>query len=107
VLLLAVASGCSAERDAASEIQAGQTRDEVVAAVGEPDEVDEVTLPSEPFFGPQEGLASLLPAGTRVEEWRYRSAGEVMYVWFAGGASKPREDWTVIDTAVFPADAVF
>lgn len=105
--LLIVAAGCSAERGASRQIQVGQTRDEVIAAVGEPDEITEFTLPDEPFFGPQEGLASLLAAGTPVEEWHYTSAGEVTYVWFAGRSAEPREAWTVIDTAVFPVDAVY
>ena len=92
-LLLVVAVGCSAERDPTSEIQAGQTRDEVTAAAGDPDEIDEFTLPDKPFFGPQEGLASVLPAGTLAEEWRYRSAGDVIYVWFVADPAEPREAW--------------
>ena len=107
VLHLVFAFGCSAGRDVTREIQAGQTRDEVRAAAGEPDEIIEFTLPYEPFFGPQEGLESILPAGTLVEEWQYRSGGEVIYVWYAGGWEEPREEWTVIDTAAFPADAVY
>jgi len=106
-LLLVITVGCSAKRNATLEIQAGQTRDEVTAAAGDPDEIIEFILPDEPFLGPQEGLSSILPAGTPFEEWRFQSEGEVTYVWFAGGAAEPREEWTVIDTAVFPADAVY
>lgn len=107
LVVLLVAVSCSMERDAVREVQPGQTRAEVRATAGDPDEIIEFTIPTEPFFGPQEGLASLLPAGTRVEEWQYQNLGEVIYIWFAGGAADSREDWRVIETAVFPADAVF
>jgi hypothetical protein len=105
--LVAVTAGCAAEREATRQIQAGQTKEEVTASAGDPDEVKEFILPNEPFFGPQEGLAGLLPAGTLVEEWLYHSQGEVTYVWFVGEETEPREEWKVIDTAIYPDDAVY
>ena len=90
-----------------TEILPGQTMAQVRAAAGEPDENQEFTLPSEPFFGPQERLANLLPAGTQVEEWRYLIEDEVTYVWFAGETGASRETWTVVDTATYPADVVW
>jgi len=107
MLLVAVTAGCAAEREATRQIQAGQTKEEVTASAGDPDEIKEFILPNEQFFGPQEGLASLLPAGTLVEEWLYHSQGEVTYVWFAGGEREPREKWRVIDTAVYPDGVVY
>lgn len=104
---IVLAAGCSPERDARRQIEVGQTQAEVVAALGEPDEVSEFTLPDEPFFGPQEGLVSLVPAGTFVLEWRYISGDDVRYVWFASERGVPREEWQVIGTAVHPVDAVY
>ena len=90
-----------------AEIIPGQAMAEVRAAAGDPDETQTFTLPSEPFFGPQEGLANLLPAGTQVEEWQYLHGDEVTYVWFAGEAGALPETWTVVDTATYPADVVW
>ena len=106
-MLLVIAFGCTVKREDIRKIQVGQTKDEVIAIAGDPDEIGEFILPAEPFFGPQEGLSSLLPAGTIVEEWRYKPADEVTYVWFAGEDALPRADWTVIDSAAYPADAVY
>lgn len=89
------------------QIEIGQTRQEVITAAGMPDEVVEFKIPDGPFFGPQEGLAGVLDAGTTVEEWRYASEGEVTYVWFATKSSESREQWTVVDTTTKPADAVY
>jgi hypothetical protein len=80
---------------------------QVRAVAGEPDETIDFTLPSGPFFGPQEGLANLLPAGTTVEEWQYRTEEIVTYVWFSGEAGDSRETWIVIETASHPAEAVY
>lgn len=102
-----LAAACSTASDAPEAIQAGQTRDQVRAAAGEPDEIVEFTLPDGPFFGPQEGLVNLVPSGSPIEEWQYRSGDEISYVWFAGPAGEPPEKWTVIDIAVLPADAVY
>jgi hypothetical protein len=102
---LGIAAGCSS--NVPRQIEIGQTRQEVITAAGKPDAIAEFTIPDEPFFGPQEGLASLLDAGTIVEEWRYNSEGEVTYVWFATKSSIPRKQWTVVNTATMPADAVY
>ena len=104
-ILIVIAAGCS--NDASRQIQIGQTRDEVIAAVGEPDEIMEFTVPNEPYFGPQEGLAGILASGTLVEEWRYVAEEEVTYVWFAAKSSEPHEQWKVIGTATYPANAVY
>jgi hypothetical protein len=101
-LFLAIAAGCS--NNTSRRIQIGQSRDEVI---GKPNEITEFTIPDEPYFGPQEGLANLLAAGTLVEEWRYVAEEEVTYVWFAGQSSEPREQWTVIDSAAYPVNAVY
>ena len=107
LLLLTAAIGCSSVPEASREVQPGQTREEVTAILGNPDEILEFTLPSEPFFGPQEGLTSLLPPGAQVEEWQYLIDEEVVYVWFAGDEAEPRVQWKVIETAIYPQDAVY
>ena len=104
-MFLGMAAGCSG--NAPRQIEIGQTRDAVIVAVGEPDEITEFIIPEVPFFGPQESLASRLAAGTLVEEWHYVSEEEITYVWVAGDSGQAREDWEVIDTVTAPADAVY
>jgi hypothetical protein len=99
--------GCSQVVGSIQEIQIGYTRQAVITIAGDPDEINDFVLPSTPFFGPQEGLVELIPAGTTVEEWRYISEKDVTYVWFAGEGGIPRADWTVIDFATYPLDAIF
>jgi len=106
MVLLAVVS-CSPAGSPAGEVEVGFSREEVIEAVGQPDTTQEFTLPSEPFFGPQEGLANILAPGTLVEEWAYELNDEILYVWFASESGEPREDWPVVATGVYPAGAVF
>jgi hypothetical protein len=105
--LAAGLAGCQSVDSPAAEVREGSTRDEVRTALGEPAEVNEFVLPSEPFFGPQEGLSGIVPAGSGVEEWVYRQDGEVLYVWFSGQPGEDQAGWTVIMTATYPKDAVF
>lgn len=106
-LTLILTEGCSVDRAAVGQLEVGQTKDEVMAALGEPDGIMEFELPDQPFFGPQEALTSSLDPGTPVEEWHYTSRTEVTYVWFAGRSAEAQDLWTVVGTATYPADVVF
>lgn len=107
ILMVLVIAGCSSAPSSPAEVEIGFSRDEVIEIMGEPATTQDFVLPDQPFFGPQEGLASLLPPGTVVEEWIYELDEEVMYVWFAGESGLPREEWLVIETGLYPAGAVF
>ncbi len=88
-------------------VTTGSSRAECRALLGEPGRVQEFKLPETPFFGPQESLTNLIPAGTLVEEWVYPVGEEELYVWFAGEEGKPRDQWRVIETARHSAGAVY
>lgn len=98
---------CAPDPASTAELEAGQTRAQVRSEAGEPDTIRDLTLPDEPFWGPQEGLATILRAGTLVEEWQYEVDDDILYVWFAGGGGVERREWTVVDVAAYPADANF
>ena len=104
---LAIAAGCSGIGGGSPEIETGHTHVEVRRILGEPDDVQEFPMPDGPFFGPQELLIDIVPAGSVVEEWQFRIEGEVRYVWFAGEETQPREEWRVVGTAVYPEGVVF
>lgn len=100
-------SSCTSSPIPPSELGPGLSKDEVLESLGEPDQIQDFVLPEGPFFGPQEGLINLLPAGTVVEEWVYGIGDEVTFVWFSGTNGDVREDWRVIDVGTFPKGAVF
>jgi hypothetical protein len=77
-----------------------------VALLGQPDEMNVSALPEAGFFGPQENLLSMIPAGASYEEWVYEIGESDLYVWFAGEEGA-QEDWTVILTGKYPKDAVW
>jgi hypothetical protein len=107
LIFSAVLVGCSLISPSTPEIVEGSTKGDVIAALGEPDRTQDFVLPDVPFFGPQESLANLVPAGTVIEEWVYEIGDEVLYVWFTGELDESRENWLVLDTARHPKDAVY
>jgi hypothetical protein len=106
VPVIAFLVGCSPASTPPSEITQGSSKDDVIALYGEPDRAQEFILPSEPFFGPQEGLAKLVPPGTVVEEWAYEIGEEELYIWFTG-EGEAREEWLVLDLGRYPKGAVY
>ena len=106
LVLLAVAS-CSSTSSSSDEVEIGFSREGVIEVMGEPATIQDFILPDQPFFGPQESLANILPPGTVVEEWIYELDEEVMYVWFASDSDIPRDEWLVIETGLYPAGVVF
>jgi hypothetical protein len=106
-ILISALVGCSLSSMLAPDIGAGSSKEEVIALLGEPDQTRDLVLPEAPFFGPQESLINLVPAGTLIEEWVYEVGDDVLLVWFTGGVDEAREDWRVLDTAQHPKDAVY
>lgn len=99
--------GCAPAPLPPVEIGEGASKEDVIASLGEPLRTQEFILPAEPFFGPQEGLAALLPPGTVVEEWVYERGEEDLYIWFAGEEGQAQEDWRVVAKGSYPRDAVY
>jgi hypothetical protein len=106
-IIAVVLAGCSPTSSVPSEVGKDSSKEDVIASFGKPDQTQDFILPDEPFFGPQESLANLVPAGTVIEEWRYEIGDEVLYVWFTGENDDLREDWLVLATARYPKDAVY
>jgi len=99
--------GCAPAALPTAEFGEGASKADVIASLGEPDQIQEFVLPDEPFFGPQEGLASLLLAGTIVEEWIFERGDELLYIWFAGEDGAAPEGWRVVAKGSYPRDAVY
>ena len=106
-IIAVVLVGCSPTSLPPSEVGKGSSKSEVIASLGEPDQTQDFMFPDEPFFGPQESLANLVPAGAVIEEWVYEIGDDVLYVWFTGEVDELREDWLVLVTARYPKDAIY
>jgi hypothetical protein len=106
-IIAVVFVGCSPKSSIPSEIVKGSSKEDVIASLGEPNQTQDFILPDGPFFGPQESLVNLVPAGTVIEEWVYEIGDEVLYVWFTGEDDDLREDWLVLVTTRYPKDAVY
>ena len=107
ILLISILLCACSNREAnLAQVRPGLSKPEERDLLGEPDTARVATLPEGYFFGPQEGLLDLLPAGGSYEEWIYQVGEDDLYVWFAGEQNS-MENWLVILTARFPRDAVF
>lgn len=100
-------AGCSRPQTPPVEVEAGLTLEEVRDALGEPDEIQEFVMPDGPFFGPQEALSGLVPAGSLIEEWRYELDDEVRFVWFYEDPASGQEGRRLVATIIVPKDAIY
>jgi hypothetical protein len=75
--------------------------------LGEPTRTQDFLLPEAPFFGPQESLTGLIPAGTLVKEWVYVQGNEEQYVWFRCDKGGPAVECSLIKSARYPVGAVY
>lgn len=111
ILLSALATSmlfaCSGRKNDQREIEPGFSKEEVTRILGDPDQMNEFIMPDGPFFGPQEGLTGLVPAGHQVEEWVYFVDGDARYVWFWGEPDQERDAWRVVLTSIYPKDTVY
>jgi hypothetical protein len=88
-------------------IEPGASRAELILCLGEPAEVQSYNLPTEPFFGPAEGLVNLLEPGTPIEEWIYQDDDTNYYFWFASPTGEAEDQWRLIEKAAYPKGVVF
>jgi protein-S-isoprenylcysteine O-methyltransferase Ste14 len=99
--------GCRAGPGDAVDVAVGAGLEEVREQLGEPQREQDFIMPEVPFFGPQESLTDLVPAGTLVKEWVYSVGEEELYVWFASAQGAAPDLWRVVATGRYPAGAVF
>ena len=88
-------------------MEPGASRTQIITCLLDPIETQTFVLPAEPFFGPGEGLASLLEPGTPVEEWIFQDEDNNYYIWFASDPGEQEGDWRLVDKASYPIGVVF
>ena len=91
----------------ADSVNPGDTQAHVQKLLGEPARTQRFSMPEPPFWGPQESLTDLIPAGTQVEEWVYVQGKEELYIWFACDSETLTGECSVIKTARYPVGAVY
>jgi hypothetical protein len=107
VLVLVILDACRVQPPQAATVSPGATPAQVRTLLGEPTRLQNFLLPEAPFFGPQESLTNLIPAGTPVEEWVYVQGNEELYVWFVCTQGSSEGECTVIESARYPVGAVY
>ncbi len=90
-----------------AKVQRGLSRLEVEKLVGEPNATRNDVVPDRPYWGPTEGLASVIGNHAPYEEWQYKDSQYDYYIWFSTTEGKPKEEWVVIGKAKYPQGAVF
>ena len=93
--------------DSFNLMEVGASRTQIITCLLDPVETQTFVLPSEPFFGPGEGLVSILEPGTPVEEWIFQDEDTNYYIWFASDSGEEKEDWRLVDKASYPIGVVF
>ena len=86
-LIALLLCGCGS-RDAAWEsVAAGQSKEEVLAVLGEPDREETMFKRGEPVFGPPEEFWHELESGDALEIWTYEFPGSGSFqVYYLKGA---------------------
>jgi hypothetical protein len=91
----------------AATISLGDSPENVLSLMGEPDRTRDFPMPEVPFFGPQESLTGLIPAGNPVKEWVYVLGEQELYVWFRCDQGHPEADCSLVNSARYPVGAVY
>ena len=90
-----------------SKVQRGLSRLEVKKLIGEPNATRSDIVPDRPYWGPTEGIASVIGNNAPYEEWQYKDSQYDYYIWFSTTEDKPKKEWVVIGKAKYPQGAVF
>ena len=90
-----------------AEVSVSDTREHVRELLGEPEGRERSHIPSGHYWGPTEGLASILQPGAPYEQWQWSDERDTYLVWFASNSEQPPEEWLVVAKARYPTGAVF
>ena len=105
--ILILLTSCLKTQNPELKLKTGLSQDEVRHLLGQPNEMRDFVMPDGAFFGPQEILSGVIPAGGLVEEWRYNVDDEVMYLWFYSATKEGKDKMKLISTATVPKDAIY
>jgi len=107
-LIILPVTGCAESFEEQFEsVAVGASRVSVEQKLGEARKTTSGRVPSDPFWGPQEGLEAVLGAETEYEEWQYRSNNRIYLVWFGNKNDSRKQKWRVVGKTSYPEGAVF
>jgi hypothetical protein len=84
-----------------ARLRSGMAPVEIRRALGDPDDVEEATVPAGSGVGLQDCFAIKLAPGDRYLQWRYRRGDQHYYLWFA--QDERAGDWRLSSKADWPA----
>lgn len=93
--------------DIFTEVRVSETREHVRELLGEPDGLERSHVPEGIFWGPTEGLSSILGPGVPYEQWQWTDETYTYNVWFASKNQEPPEKWLVVSKGRYPTGAIF
>ncbi len=93
--------------DTFREVRIADTREGILALLGEPEVQERSQVPNGPYWGPTEGLLSILGHGAPYEQWKWFDESNTYYVWFSSKSQRPPEQWLVVAKGHHPTGAVF
>ena len=105
--LIFVGFNCSSFDENFYKVQTGHSRDQVRLLLGDPNLRIDGIVRQKDYWGPQEGLESIIGTGMPYEEWQYKNNKYDYYIWFSSTTRKPKSNWLVIDKAKYPEGALF
>ena len=88
IILCMLLASCTADRDISNLVQVGQTRKEIKSILGEPDEIKTFTKSAGPIWGPEEEFWDKIPAGSKLEVWRYQGPNGNLNLYFLDDAER-------------------
>lgn len=89
VILAAGLVACSVSREPIHlRIEVGQTKQEIIDAVGEPDSKENIFKNVEYIFGPEEEFWDKIPMGAELEVWGYDDEGGHLNLYFVDGSDR-------------------
>jgi hypothetical protein len=101
VMLCAFAVEACGSLPRPSDFQIGMSRQQVVAAFGEPERRRSLVKSDPSILGPIETFWSSVPSGAEVEIWSYPARGGTVELYFVDGSSEVRGTGFAPEGAVY------
>jgi hypothetical protein len=73
---------CAKEHDISQLVKIGQSKEEIINAIGNPYKIDFIIKTTEHVWGPEESFWSKIPMGTKLEVWRYKNKDGQLNLYF-------------------------
>jgi len=89
IILATMLVGCTGSSEPIhQQVEVGQTKQEIIDAVGEPDSKENTVKNAEHINGPEEDFWDDIPMGAELEVWGYEDRGGHLNLYFVDGSDR-------------------